>query len=453
MENGLRVSSYIIPVKVEEDKYMLLHGYSGAMDIVDTSVVKLLSKKEAVDETDLNEDLLQTLLKRGYLTRMSQEEENDYFRRIAVALHKKDKLLYSSYTFVVTYDCNFRCPYCFERDLHKDGIKTFAMTEEMVDKAFKAIDAIQQQKQRPSKKIELFGGEPLLKENLNIIEYIVSKGIGNGFKFGAITNGYDLDAFAHLLSPDKICSLQITIDGMEDMHNSKRVHKDGVPTFKKIVDNIKVALEHDVYVTIRFNTDRNNFEQLNALKDYFAELEFTSYKKFHIDSARLENYDESLDSKDKQAFLSQKEFIKKHEALDFEYGCHDYATYDKIYRSIYRQEPLPYKSTFCASQTGGYVFDPFFKIYPCWEVLGDRQYCIGDYSGDTIKWDDEHLKYWHLDNIVRHTACRTCKCALLCGGGCTADNIHTQHCTHMMELIEYAAKRAYNNYKINNKKN
>lgn len=131
-------------------------------------------------------------------------------------------------------------------------------------------------------------------------------------------------------------------------------------------------MEHDVYVTIRFNTDRNNFEQLNALKDYFAELGFTSYKKFHIDSARLENYDESLDSRDKQAFLSQKEFIKKHEALDFEYGCHDYSTYSKIYHSIYRQEPLPYKSTFCSSQIGGYVFDPFFKIYPCWEVLNDR---------------------------------------------------------------------------------
>lgn len=442
-----RVSSYIIKVSVEAGKVMLLHGYSGAIDVVDTSVADLLCEGQTVSEEGMDKALMQTLSKRGYLTDMSKEQENEYFRRMALALHKKDKLLYSSFTFVVTYDCNFRCPYCFESKLHNSESKRFAMTEEMVDKAFSAIETIRQQKQRPSKKIELFGGEPLLKENLSIIEYIVNKGIDKGFRFGAITNGYDLDAFGHLLSPDKICSLQITIDGMESMHNSKRVHKDGAPTFKKIVDNIKMALDCDVYVTVRFNTDRSNFDELNLLKEYFDGLGYTANKRFHIDSARLENYDESLDSKEKQTFLSQKEFVKKHEALDFEYGCHDYAAYGKIYRAIYRKEPLPYKSTFCSSQTGGYVFDPFFKIYPCWEVIGDKEHCIGEYSGDAPKWHEEHMEYWRNDNLTCHSACCTCKCALLCGGGCTAHNIRTKHCTHMMELIEYAAKKAYYNYK------
>lgn len=32
----LRTSSYLIPVKLEdeEDKYMLIHGYTGAIDVV-----------------------------------------------------------------------------------------------------------------------------------------------------------------------------------------------------------------------------------------------------------------------------------------------------------------------------------------------------------------------------------------------------------------------------------
>ena len=40
----LRTSSYIIPVKLEseEGKYMLIHGYTGAMDIVSESVVLCL---------------------------------------------------------------------------------------------------------------------------------------------------------------------------------------------------------------------------------------------------------------------------------------------------------------------------------------------------------------------------------------------------------------------------
>lgn len=44
----LRTSSYIIPVKLEseEGKYMLIHGYTGAMDIVSESVVLCLKYNE-----------------------------------------------------------------------------------------------------------------------------------------------------------------------------------------------------------------------------------------------------------------------------------------------------------------------------------------------------------------------------------------------------------------------
>lgn len=39
-----RVSSYIIKVSVEAGKVMLLHGYSGAIDVVDISVADLYVK-------------------------------------------------------------------------------------------------------------------------------------------------------------------------------------------------------------------------------------------------------------------------------------------------------------------------------------------------------------------------------------------------------------------------
>ena len=42
-----RVSSYIIKVSVEAGKVMLLHGYSGAIDVVDISVADLLCEGRA----------------------------------------------------------------------------------------------------------------------------------------------------------------------------------------------------------------------------------------------------------------------------------------------------------------------------------------------------------------------------------------------------------------------
>lgn len=450
-EHNIRVSSYLIPVRVDEDKFMFLHGYSGAMDLLDQSIAEKLCGKTSHQLGSLDDNVIEYLLKRGYLTTKTQEEERDYVRRMAIALQKKDKLAYSSYTIVVTYDCNFRCPYCFELDTVSANLRRHTINRDMVDSIYKFIEADQKKKLRQTKHITLFGGEPLLKKNLDIVEYIVAMGQNFGFHFSAITNGYDLEYFLHLLSPKQINSLQITIDGMESLHNSKRIHCLGKPTFKKIVENIGKALEKDIYITIRFNTDKTNFEHLQLLKQYFDELGYTKNKKFAIDSARLVNYDEGISGDKLEQFFSQKEFIEKHQETKFEYGCHDYGTYSKLYHAIQNQKPLPYKSTFCSAQTGGCVFDPLYNMYPCWEVIGKDEFVIGRFSTNGVEWNEDNLQAWLDANVWSYEACHTCKYALLCGGGCRASNINGHRCVKMADIIRYSARRAFiNNLKIKN---
>lgn len=82
----------------------------------------------------------------------------------------------------------------------------------MVDKAYLAIDSIERKEEYRSNTILLYGGESLLKENREIIEYIVNEGAKKGFVFNAITNGFDLESYIDLLSMDKIRFLQITLD-------------------------------------------------------------------------------------------------------------------------------------------------------------------------------------------------------------------------------------------------
>lgn len=88
----LRVSSYMIPVKLEskKDKYMLIHGYTGAMDIVDKNVVLELN---AGNIDIFSKDTLIILRKRGYITERTKDEEVEYVERIAHALHKRDEIL------------------------------------------------------------------------------------------------------------------------------------------------------------------------------------------------------------------------------------------------------------------------------------------------------------------------------------------------------------------------
>ena len=442
-----RVSSYIMPVKISRDKTMLIHGYSGAMDVVEDALAQSLHKG---DVANLDNECVEYLIKRGYVTNKTAEEEKAYVLRFAAALMKKDRLLYDSYTFAVTYNCNFRCPYCFEKNCITPGSKTKAMTPDLTNKAYAAIEKLQKDKQQPTKAITLYGGEPLLKENFSYVNYIVEKGVEKGFKFSAVTNGYDLEHYSALLSPEKIGSIQVTIDGTADTHNQKRRHYLGEPTFNKIINNIGLALKNGVRVNVRFNTDKTNFDQLTELETYFDSLGYTADKNFRIDSAKLDNYDDSLSPEAKKCFFTQKEFIKKHEELNFKYGWHDLQTYSTLYSAIKSRKPLPYKGNFCSAQTGGYVFDAFGKIYPCWEIVGDKNFIVGDYSGNEIVWDNTKIDYWLSQTIFNYKECQSCKCALLCGGGCPAHNLDHHRCISMQAIIKNAAQRAYKKLTIDN---
>lgn len=115
-----------------------------------------------------------------------------------------------------------------------------------------------------------------MKQNKDAVTYLVKQGMERGFTFSAITNGYDLDCFEALLSPNAIKFVQITIDGIPERHNKRRIHAQGVPTFDKIVNNIGMALRHGVKVSVRVNTDSDNIEDLKALNGIF--LNFTTQK-------------------------------------------------------------------------------------------------------------------------------------------------------------------------------
>lgn len=448
----LRISSYVIPIKLEDEinKYMLMHGYTGAIDIVGEEVVtKLLHHQgQFIDLTSFDEEIGEYLIKRGYLTTKSENEEYEYVKRLASALHKKKKIVNSSFTFVVTYNCNFKCPYCFEKEAIQNIHKTITFTKEMVDKAYLLIQEIQPDNELRPGVITLFGGEPLLKENKEIVRYIIEQGRALGFRFDAVTNGYDLDAYEDLLSSENFNHLLITVDGTEERHNSTRIHKKNSSTFDIVIKNIGIALNGGVGVTVRVNTDKSNIQELNDLKSLFDSLHYTDNSNFFMDSAMLRNYDKKITDEQKKYFFTTREFVEEHKKLKFKYGCNSFGVFSNIFHAIIKQKPLQYRSTFCGAQAGGYVFDPLGKIYTCWEAAGKKEFEVGDYLHLPVTWNYETLNLWQNHNITSVQSCSICKYALLCGGGCLAVNWDKHKCNNMPELIEYAANTAFNNYKF-----
>lgn len=360
---------------------------------------------------------------------------------------KKYKILYSTFTWVVTYNCNFRCPYCFEGREKKDGDTQIVFTKEQVDIAFRTMEKIQPRKELRRDVITLYGGEPLLPENREIIEYIVQKGTEKGYKFIAITNGYSVDSYLELLSSNQIYKLQITVDGTQMTHDARRVHKDGSSTFDKIVNNIQLALAKDVYLGVRMNIDRRNMSQYNILRDFFKQKGFFDYKKFYFYPAILENSENvSLEQRLQLDFIDDKTFFNLQNDLSHQITTH--YIYSTFMKALKQHKPITFRSVSCAAQVNGYVLDPLGNIYPCWDTIGDKRNIIGHYTPQGVMWNNSILDVWQNTNVGQLKPCYRCRYALLCGGGCPYRHINkvNTHCKLFEDVLKTAINKAYENF-------
>ena len=440
MRENFRFSSYsiVVPLESEPENVFMMHGYTGAIDVLNKEIAEYLQKHDhfSKEEVPCSETTVETLEKRGYITKWSKEEEVEYAKRLANALYRKENILNNNFTVVVTYDCNFRCPYCFEKGIKKD---TTTFTKEMTDKLYKTILEIAPEKKLRNNTIVLYGGEPLLKENKKAVTYLVAKVKELGFKFSAITNGYDLDCYEDLLGPDSICYIQITIDGMQELHNQKRIHRCGLPTFDRIIQNVGLALEKNVRVSIRVNTDRNNIQQLNELQQLFTEKGYTNNKLFYMYSALLRHHE---DNAVPQNILSQEEYIKQIKDYNVKCSHHDYGLSNKISTAIKQNRPISLESSFCGAQNNGFVMDSLGCIYPCWEVINQKGHLLGMFHNRTATWHNEALHKWRSNAIVT-SDCIKCKYVFLCRGGCPAHQLEKKRCTHIEEIINHTINKTY----------
>ena len=292
-----RTSLYTIFLKLknEDNDFMLVHGYTGAMDVVTENVAHFL-RKGALPNQDgtypVEQETIEALLQRGYLTTKTPVQEREVVHKMANIFHKQSSIS-KSFLFLVAYDCNFRCPYCFENTISHDG-KAWSkkvFTKDAVDRAYAAMLEIEGDRKNHRDTITLYGGEPLLAENKEVVEYIVEEGLKRHYKFMAITNGYDLEHFVDVLGPGKIDYLQITVDGPPEKHNARRTHYLHGNSFEKIMSNIMLCLGLGVRIGVRINTDLSNFDDIKVLTEMFKEYGFFNDPNFSAYSALVHGDD------------------------------------------------------------------------------------------------------------------------------------------------------------------
>lgn len=179
-----------------------------------------------------------------------------------------------------TERCNFRCIYCYE-DYSKGKMRPEIQTGLTTWIANNAH-------QWDEVSVSWFGGEPLLAydvvRSLSKEMLTIFKDAGISYRAHMTTNGYLLTTeWAKNLYSLGIDRYQITLDGVADVHDSKRPLAGGKGTYKKIMDNL-IALKYsdlEIAVTIRINFDHDNE---GNIEEHLGELarQFAGDKRFAI---------------------------------------------------------------------------------------------------------------------------------------------------------------------------
>lgn len=416
----LRPSDYniYIPLLDSED-YILIHGYSGAIDIVKPDVVKFLKGFSEGNKRRrlITSETKSILTNRGYLTEKTHREEQDYKMKIGNLLLKQQKKHRKpGFLIIPTYDCNLKCPYCYQRGFRSKKGHTWAeacMDKKAVDLFYEAISKIQTDFESNGRRaIMLYGGEPLLQKNFEVVEYIIKKGLEKGYIFDAVTNGVELDRFSSLLGTDKIRRIQITIDGPPRVQDVRRPRSNGSGSFKDITRNVSMALESGTKVIIRINTDRNNIDYLEELADLFYQYGWIAKKNFSAYASQIHpgnlKYYELI-----KILMAKSEYNEKMKYFSS-------SLFLKRFKNIFNNKKMMnYIVASCNANKGGmYIFDPFGDIYPCWETAGDPTQRIGRYTPKLEIKKDFFKREWLGRSVLSIPECRECKYSFFCGGGC-----------------------------------
>lgn len=173
----------------------------------------------------------------------------------------------------MTFACNMDCIYCFENQTKNDHfsistcdrIKLISKLIDLYKTEISCLDYV------------FFGGEPLLNLDYveKICEYISEHYSDLVIDYSFTSNGTLIDdKFIDLCNRFMFREIRITIDGIPQIHNSRRVMKNGNDSYELIMENIKkLCLNTNIRIVINTVLDDDNTDcYLNMFNDLVRRL-------------------------------------------------------------------------------------------------------------------------------------------------------------------------------------
>ncbi|MCL2575610.1 MAG: radical SAM protein [Defluviitaleaceae bacterium] len=431
----MKLIKHIVFVGLEDNNKLLLNTLNGNIAEINQEVYDAMSKwqecEKILPQNASEIELYDYLKSEGFLIENEQEEINrkneilDVLRKA----NQEDRKHCRKITFVMTYDCNFGCAYCFEGEIR---VNNAVIRPSQIDDALKLTN-------NDPEVIALFGGEPLLPKTRKSVEYIFEKMPDKTYEI--TSNGYYLEEFADLLAKVKMTSIMVTLDGEEHIHNQRRHLVNGKPTYQKIINGIEKCLENKIPILIRMNVDNDNVEDSFRLQEQLFE-KFEKHKEFlQIQIAPLMQVPDL--EKSNLAHDIHKENImhvnKNNKVLE-----KIPISNNPVIRAIAQNLPMVPMYSFCYAHQNQFFVDPYGKIFSCAITLGKNELATGQYQ-PTVAIKENSIYNRNIDTIPE---CRECIYSLICGGGCAMrlhnkENMFKPECSIVMAQIHDLLPKYY----------
>ncbi len=431
----LKKSYYNELIKENESGEKLIYNFNtGAFILMNEKAYQLMENIEILEFKQLDDESI------GYLKLMKEnglvvEKKID---EIEILDFKEKLATYDSNSLILTItpttNCNMKCIYCYEAN---NKILSSTMTKEIQDAIVEFVK--KKIKNLSILSVVWYGGEPLLEKE--IIYYLSREFIKLSelyhvqYSASMITNGVLLDYSTSVFLKEqcRVKYVQITIDGLKEYHDKRRIMKDGSRSFDVIMDNID-KIKDILKVTIRVNVDQNNLNHIENFV-YFLMNDKKIGNSVNLYFDKVNDYTAAYNC-DISSFIGQKDLnslLKK---------IYSNIVYNGNNNLISLESYISPKIKNCgATNINNYIIDSDGYIYKCLTLVGVKEAAIGKITEEIDVIKHKKWVFHELD-----TKCKVCKQRPLCQGGCVfreIQNNEMHRCKFNSEDYKFALNTIY----------
>ncbi len=398
----------------QENQIIGFNTFNQEIIVIDELLYELISSKDDINNLkNIHPDFYNFLIEKGFAIN-SKINELKNVKKLMASVDFDN----STYELIInpTMNCNFKCWYCYEEHIIKS-----ALSKKIQSSIINHVNLILTSPSINQFHLSWFGGEPLLEYKKVIVP--ITKKIQKNcksknvtFSSGYTTNGLlikqDMIPF---FKQSNVINFQITLDGHKNRHNQVRYISKNKGSYDKILENIKLLISNDLFVTVRINYSEETLLELTEIANDFAKLTSSDLNNLEFSFNQVWQVKKNL----------EKEMIKIREYFN-SLGLKITSKYDidSVRNSCYAD-----KKNQATINYNGDVFKCTARDFK----KENREGVLKE--NGVILWNDKLKKRMNVK--LSNKPCLTCSILPICGGGCTQNYIEMSKNGEEYCLYEY----------------